>query len=131
MKKQKLFFDAWSLIDPHVSGIGHATHSLIKEIAAMDSGYEIIVVIPRGGEENLKRWALPPQVKVKVMPLFRRVFNRLSRYNLLPPIDLLIGRGIYIFPNYRNWNLWRSKSYTFIHDISFVRYPQFTEPRNQ
>jgi glycosyltransferase involved in cell wall biosynthesis len=45
-------------------------------------------------------------------------------------MDMLLGRGFYLFPNYKNWPLRHSYSLTYIHDLGFIRYPQFTQPKN-
>ena len=46
-------------------------------------------------------------------------------------MDIFLGKGIYLFPNFKNWPLLFSKSITYIHDIAFKVYPEFTEPRNR
>jgi glycosyltransferase involved in cell wall biosynthesis len=45
-------------------------------------------------------------------------------------MDLWLGKGVYIFPNYKNWRLLRSRSLTYIHDLGFIRYPEFVQPKN-
>jgi glycosyltransferase involved in cell wall biosynthesis len=49
---------------------------------------------------------------------------------MLPPMDLLVGKGTYIFPNFRNWPLLYSKSITYIHDVSFNVFPEYVEKKN-
>ena len=50
--------------------------------------------------------------------------------HILPPIDIFLGKGLYIFPNYRKWPVVRSKSYLYVHDLTFVRYPEYVQPKN-
>ena len=45
-------------------------------------------------------------------------------------MDLFLGRGVYLFPNFRNWPLLFSRSFTYIHDVAFARHPETVEPRN-
>jgi glycosyltransferase involved in cell wall biosynthesis len=61
-----------------------------------------------------------------------RIMNGLGRRGLLPPMDLLLGKGIYLFGNYFNWPLTRrSRSVTYIHDICFKTHPELVQPDNQ
>jgi glycosyltransferase involved in cell wall biosynthesis len=53
------------------------------------------------------------------------------RLGLFPPADWLLGQGVYIFPNYRNWPLWRSRSLTYIYDVGFIKFPETVQPKNQ
>jgi glycosyltransferase involved in cell wall biosynthesis len=55
----------------------------------------------------------------------------LSRLPFGIPLDLLLGTGDYIFPNFRNWPLLFSKSYTYIHDACFAVFPEYVEEKNR
>lgn len=46
-------------------------------------------------------------------------------------MDLIFGRRIFLYPNYSSWPALFSKSISFIYDLSFVKYADFVEPRNQ
>ena len=48
-----------------------------------------------------------------------------------PPFDLFAGRAdLYHFPNFILPPLRRGKSVVTIHDMSFLRFPEFAESRN-
>ncbi len=131
----KLFIDASPLVDPNPSGIGHLVASLtiaLHQKAVKTNQFLVVLVVPRKNIERLSRWPELDLVPRKVLPFRTRILNGLIKFNLLPPMDLFIGRGVYLFGNYRNWPLTSfSRSLTFIHDISFALFPDFSEPRNQ
>lgn len=131
MKKRKLFIEAWPLIEKNVSGIGHTAYSMVHALSEIDKSHEIVLVVPRGTSPKLKRWNFRESVTFREIKIPRRVFNRLNRYGLLPPIDLFLGTGDYLFFNFNNWRLAFSNTFTYIHDISFIKYPEFVETRNQ
>lgn len=131
-KTVKLYIDARALATERISGIGH---NLVETVRALErqkvkgEKLKIILLVPISKIRFVNQWGFK-QVHVKRMPVPMRVINVLERHRLLPPMDIFIGRGTYIFPNYTNWPLLFSQSLTYIHDISFVYYPQFVEPRN-
>jgi alpha-1,3-rhamnosyl/mannosyltransferase len=45
-------------------------------------------------------------------------------------MDLIYGKGTYLFPNYKNWRLLKSVNLTYIHDLGYIRFPEFVQPKN-
>jgi glycosyltransferase involved in cell wall biosynthesis len=130
---KKFFVDAVPLVDSHLSGIGHATYHLIDELArdaAFTATHELRLIAPVWLKQRVARWNFPPAVGVRAIPLPGRVLGRLIRHNLLPPMDLVLGRGTYLFPNYRNWPLLFSPSLTCVYDVVYLRHPETVEPPN-
>lgn len=129
-----IFIDASPLVDDRPSGIGHlvaATTIALSEKLQTQNDAQLVLLVPRKNSDRLARWPELDHVKVKRFPFRTRILNALIRYNLLPWMDLFFGRGVYIFGNFKNWPLSRfSRSLTYIHDISFILYPDFAEPRN-
>jgi len=133
VRKAKLFVDASPLVDSHVSGVGHATYHLVKELSqdkAFTDRHRILLVVPAGTQKDLARWGFNPLVVPRPIPMPGRLSNWLIKHEALPWMDLLLGRGVYLFPNFRNWPLLFSPSFTYIHDVAFTRYPETVEPRN-
>ncbi|HSX27974.1 MAG TPA: glycosyltransferase family 1 protein [Candidatus Saccharimonadales bacterium] len=134
MARTKLFVEGIPLVADRVSGVGHALAGIVAALAtnkAFQEQFEIVIVGPRKRLHLLDRWPGLASCGRKGIPLKLRVMNRLSRYHLLPPMDLLLGPGFYLFGNYNNWPLTkRSKSFTYMYDVSFRIYPEFTEPSN-
>jgi glycosyltransferase involved in cell wall biosynthesis len=130
--KRNVYIDALALIPDKKSGIGYTIEqTLINLTKQKDSElYNFILLTPLLKASKVNKYR-SFGFKVKTIPLPSRAFSFLLRYNLLPPLDLLIGKGIYIFPNYRNWSLWNSRSITYIYDIGYIKFPETVEPKNQ
>ncbi len=135
IKKTKLFVEAVPLIERQISGVPHALAGLVAALAAnkaVTDVYEIVLVAPKGRMHLLDRWKGLETCTRKAIPMKFRVMNGLGRRGLLPPMDLLLGPGVYLFGNFFNWPLTRrSKSFTYIHDICFAVHPKFVQPDNQ
>ena len=133
MGKIRFFVDAAPLVDFHLSGVGHATYHLVDELSrdrAFTEKHAIILIVAFGTKPRLAKWRFNSAVVPLSIPLPGRVLNWLLKNNALPWLDLFLGRGVYLFPNFRNWPLLFSRSFTYIHDVAFTRYPETVEPRN-
>lgn len=138
MSKQKtIFVDGLGLIDGHFSGIGQYILGILKGID------EII-------DERICNGECPPKVKVIVpynevrrfrefnfkhiqyikFPLSFRVMSALWHRDKLPPLDLILGKGIYLFPRFVSMPLAFSKSMLVIYDISFELHREFSDEGN-
>lgn len=130
--KTKVFIDALSLAQPRMSGIGHLVLEMTKALATdkqFTATHAIILVLPVGKRKSAKIHSTP-NVAYRTLPLPARVIALLMRLRLMPPIDLMLGRGIYLFPNYRNWPVLFSHSITYCHDVSFILHPETVAPKN-
>jgi glycosyltransferase involved in cell wall biosynthesis len=125
---QTIYIDALALVPEKKSGIGFTLEQTLHQLAAKP--LDICLVVPLGKAKYLRRY-VGPRVRTKTIYLPARVMEMLLRLRLFPPADWLLGRGIYIFPNYRNWPLWRSRSMTYIYDIGFIKFPDMVQPKNQ
>lgn len=65
----------------------------------------------------------------KAMPFLARI-HKLLDYGLLPPINLWLGRGVYLFTNFARYPLLSAKSATIVYDISYEIVPQFVDANN-
>jgi glycosyltransferase involved in cell wall biosynthesis len=117
-----------ALVPKKKSGIGLTLEQTLKHLAVRP--LDICLVVPLGKAKYLGSY-LGPNVRAKTIYLPARVMEVLLRLRLFPPADWLLGRGVYIFPNYRNWPLWRSRSLTYIYDIGFIKFPDMVQPKNQ
>lgn len=134
-KKTKLFVEAVPLVDRQISGVPHALAGLVAALAAnkdVTDKYEIVLVAPKNRMHLLDRWKGLEKCTRKAIPMKFRIMNGLGRRGLLPPMDLLLGSGVYLFGNFFNWPLTkRSRSFTYIHDICFAVHPEYVQPDNQ
>jgi glycosyltransferase involved in cell wall biosynthesis len=131
-KPLRLYIDASPLAEDNITGIPHFTAELVRTLdkhPQNGQSFKIILVIAFDKKNKLAKWDYG-NVQIKTITLPMRLLNLVWKYNILPPMDLLLGKGVYLFPNYKNWRLSRSQSLTYIHDLGFIRYPQFTQPKN-
>lgn len=133
-KITNIYIDASSFAQPRKSGIGYVAEGLTKSIANEIStkrqlNFRLNLVVSLGKSKYIQNYK-SNIVKIKTIPLPYRGIQLLNKMNVLPPMDLFLGKGTYIFPNYRNWRLIFSKSLTYIHDLTYLRFPEFTEPKN-
>jgi glycosyltransferase involved in cell wall biosynthesis len=60
-----------------------------------------------------------------------RLYGFLLKRNRVPPIDLLAGRpDLFFFPNFVKYPLARARSVVTVHDLTFIRYPEYVEAKN-
>jgi glycosyltransferase involved in cell wall biosynthesis len=127
-RQQKLFIDASVLTVRHKSGIAKVTLSLIQELCQQEQGRQIVIFAPFDTARAVKDSVSYP---VKKIPIPDILFRALKKYDLLPPLDLFLGRGIYFFPNYWNSRLILSHSITMVYDLGFLLFPSFVETKNR
>lgn len=133
--KVKVFVDADVICLDHFSGIGHYTAALLKEVDEMlDSDefkhIQITLGVPWRHKHRLARFGFK-NFAVRRMPVTHRVSNKLKDLRLLPPIDLLFGKQVYVFPHFSSWPTMSSPSIPIIYDLSFVLHPEFSADKNR
>lgn len=115
-----------------MSGIGHV---LLQTVQALDSDkyaseFDISLFIPWDEKKSIERYSFK-NIKIARLPFPHKFFSLFSRFSFGPPLDLFLGKGIYIFPNFRNWTLLHSKSLTYVHDVCFSIFPEYVDPKNR
>lgn len=130
-KRTNVFIEATPLISDKMSGVGHV---LLETIRALDTEenvkkYAIYTFLPWNERHKLERFGFK-YIQLKTLPFHHKFFSLFARMSWSPPIDLFLGKGVYIFPNFRNWPLFLSPSITYIHDVCFAIEPNFVEERN-
>lgn len=131
--KTKIYIDALAITSPRMSGIGHSLLSTLRQLdrtSQVQSDYTITLVVPWRSRKKVEQYKFN-NLRIKRIPIPGRLINLFSRMRFQIPIDILVGKGIYVFPNFQNWKLVRSKSITYIHDICFALYPNFVLPKLQ
>lgn len=119
----RLFVDATALAASRLTGVGRV---LLATLRAMDdeafaARVEVVLFAPRDEIPALRTYRFE-HLRLRAVPVPHRVFGLLSRTPF--PIDLLLGRGVYFFPNFRNWGLGRSRGITFVHDACYAVHPE-------
>lgn len=131
--KKRIIIDGEVLVMPHFSGVGHYTLEMVKALDRQlehSHDFSLSILVYFRNVDKMKSYGFK-NIKIIPSPFSLRIANGLKIRAKQPPIDLLFGKGIYLFPNFTTWPLARSKSVPFIYDVSYEKYPQFAEPRNQ
>lgn len=134
MAKIKIFIDARCLVRDNPSGVGHYMSSLLRAIdsqldelnAPKNIQYYLIVPFRKAWKINQYEFQ---NFKIKKIYIPLRGMNFLARKKLLPPLDLLFGPGVYVFPEFIRLPLLFSKSITMIYDAVFKVIPESVEPK--
>jgi glycosyltransferase involved in cell wall biosynthesis len=131
----KVFIEGEVLVLDHFSGIGHYTASLLKEVDSLLSEPEyshikIEIGLPKKLCNRIERFGYK-NFTYRNMPFSPRIINALKRRKLLPPIDLLFGKKVYVFTHFTSWPTLTSPQIPIIYDLSFVNFPQYSAEKNQ
>jgi alpha-1,3-rhamnosyl/mannosyltransferase len=138
MSKQKtIFIDGLGLVDGHFSGIGQYILGILKgmdelideEIRSGKQATRVKVIIPYNEVARFRHFNFKHIHYIRY-PLPFRVMAALWHRNMMPPLDLLYGRGIYIFPRFVAMPLVFSKSALVIYDISFELHREYSDEGN-
>ena len=133
INKKRLIIDGEVLVMPHFSGIGHYTLELLRAIDTELPSHEDIeasILVHFRHIEAVKRFNFK-NIEIIPSPFSLRIANGLKLRSKQPPLDLLFGKGVYLFPNFTSWPLLRSQSIPIIYDLSYEKYAELAEPRNQ
>ena len=122
-KRTRVVIDGKVLVEDHFSGIGHYTMSLLQAldvVLASEPDLDVRLAVPFRRIGRLAPFGLR---RIRPSPIYLpwAQFRRLLEERKLPPMDLMLGRGVYFFPNYVRWPLAFSRSITAIHDLSFEK----------
>lgn len=129
---QRLVIDGKALVDPHFSGIGHYTMSLLQaldEILVDEPDLDVRLAVPMRQVANLARFRLR-RIRPLAVPMSYARLRRLIEQGRLPKMDRICGRATYFFPNYVRWPLASSPSITAVHDLSFDKVPDSVDGPN-
>lgn len=138
MSKQKtIYIDGLGLVDGHFSGIGQYILGILKGFDELideqrmngESVSQVRVIIPYDSVKRFRSFGFR-NVQYTRFPVPFRIMSGLWSRGKLPQMDLLYGKGIYIFPRFVSMPLRKSKSILVIYDISFELYRQYSDEGN-
>lgn len=136
-KKETIFFDGLGLVEGHFSGVGQYILGILRgfdEIIETSKHqgkhyHRVKVIIPYNTLHRFKSFKFKHIEYVRV-PFTFRLMSALWSRNKLPPLDLLLGKGLYVFPRFVSMPLIFSKSAVVIYDISYELHRQYSDERN-
>lgn len=128
----RLVVDGKPLIDDHFSGVGHYTMGVLQALDDLlddepDIDVRVAVAVRRIPKLAQYRFR---NIRPLPIPLTLTAYRRLLVAGKLPPMDLLLGRGTYFFPDFVRWPLARSRSITAVHDLCFEKVPHMVDEAN-
>jgi glycosyltransferase involved in cell wall biosynthesis len=129
---RRLYIDLTPVCRSFRSGIGFSLEQVLKAVdehTPLHTTYQVIGFAPFDIVHRAKTLGLK-HIQLRALPLPFKVMQALYRLRLLPSIDLWLGRGTYLFYDFRRLPLGKSKSLVCIHDLTYVHYPQFCERKN-
>lgn len=137
MKRNRIFIDGLGIVEGHFSGVGQYILGIVRGLDDIleEAKYtgepvpEVFVIIPYDSVKKFKKYQFK-NVRYRVFPVSFRAMSALWRRRWLPPMDLLYGRGTYIFPRFVSMPLAFSKSILVIFDLSYELYRQYSDEQN-
>lgn len=134
---RKIYIDGLGLVEGHFSGVGHYILGVIQgldeliEKAKLEGGPapKVTIIIPYDKVKKFKKFGFK-HIGYRRFPMPFRIMSGFWYRGWLPPLDLLFGRGIYIFPRFVSMPLLFSPSLLVIFDLSFELHRQYSDDRN-
>ena len=129
----KLIIEGGSVSEPRVSGVGNTASHIISTLAnneKIKEQFDVKVAVAFNKVKHTEQHQFPTTVQIARIFIPGKIMNLLTKLRCLPPMNLLFGRGVYLFPNFKNWPLFSSQSITYIHDLAFLRHPEYIEEKN-
>lgn len=111
-------------------GIGRYTRNLVQALAALDQHNEYVLLAAGGWGSGDSRAGWPPNFRLRSIPLSDRWLNIIWQRARLPlPVQLASGRlDLYHSPDFVLPPVGRTPTVLTVHDLSFLRVPQFFVP---
>ncbi|MDD5760898.1 MAG: glycosyltransferase family 1 protein [bacterium] len=134
--RNHVYIDVRSLLDHNISGIGRYVQGLLLALQELVSENEYNTTIfhlltPTSSNFSRLRAFNKNNFPLLKLPINHILMNYLVNFNLFPPIDIFLKKGIFIFPNYAGPPIMRSKSITFVYDLSFIIVPEYVDKGNR
>ncbi len=131
----KIGIEASAFFRKQKTGIGYYTHCLLAEtIRQMPSSRFDLCYISFLTRRPEQFQTEAHNVRLRRIWFFSsKIYNRLDRYFVPPPIDLFARsrNDVFIFPNFVSWPLWLcGNSILFVHDLAFIDTPEKLAPNH-
>jgi glycosyltransferase involved in cell wall biosynthesis len=128
----RLVIDGKPLVAPHFSGVGNYTQHLLQALDARigeRGDIDARLAVPFGTASIARSYGFS-RIRTLRMPATFAQFQRLQQAGRVPPMDLILGRAVYFFPDFSRWPLARSRCITAVHDLCFEAVPDMVDEAN-
>jgi len=133
----KLLVEASVLEQDRPSGVNYLTSGLVSELEKLRSnhfsvGYFWLNFLHRKAPiSSSVKAALSRGDVQQITTIPQRVYAKLVYYHIAPPLP--VGKADWLlYPNFYLWpTLSRSKKAVIIHDLCYLRYPEYVEDKNR
>jgi glycosyltransferase involved in cell wall biosynthesis len=130
--RTRIVIDGKPLIDDHFSGVGHYTMGVLQaldDLLEHEPDLDVRIAVPVKRIPKLAPYRLR---RMRPLPIYLplSIMRKLIVEDRLPRMDLVLGRGIYFFPDFVRWPLSASRSITAIHDLCFEKVPEMVDDNN-
>ncbi|NTU69689.1 glycosyltransferase family 4 protein [bacterium] len=115
------------------TGVGYYTYNLIKSLIKVDkeNDYELVYWKLRNVQKFNPFGILPDNIKYKKIRFPYSIYFRLFKMGIKIPFSFFSGKAdVYLFPNFIVYNLKNKKNIVVIYDVSYLKYPQFSDKKN-
>lgn len=134
---KRIYVDGLGILEAHFSGVGQYILGILRgideiiedQIQAGEKLYRVTVIVPNDAIERFNSFEFR-HIDYKIFPMSTGKMLSLWHRNKLPPIDLFVGRGIYIFPRFVSMRLAVSKYILGIFDLSYELHKEFVDDNN-
>lgn len=134
---KRIYIDGLGILEAHFSGVGQYILGILRgideiiddQIKAGEKPQRVTVIVPKDAIERFNSFGFK-HIDYKVFPMTTGKMLSLWHRNKLPPIDLFIGRGVYIFPRFVSMRLALSKYVLGIFDLSYELHKEFVDDNN-
>ncbi len=127
----KIFVEAHTILKNR-SGVGWFTHGMVRGLQQYLGPQDRLSLLTHPQEPmdiaDLLKNTQTLDKPIDWLP--SRAYHTLKFRNLIPPVDLIYGKGVYIFPNFIRWPLANSPSVIVVHDLSMFDCPEYSSPAN-
>lgn len=125
-----IYIEGTGILDDHLSGVGQYILGILRGldhiVAERSPAPRVKVIIPYDKVEKFRRYGFRHLEPVR-LPLPASVMFALLSSGSFPPLDSLLGRGVYIFPRFLAARLRYSPSLTVLYDLSYALYSQYSD----
>lgn len=128
----RLIIDGKALVAPHFSGVGNYTLHLLQALDARigeRGDIDARLAVPFGTVSIARGYGFDRIRPLRIPATFAQ-FQQLQQAGRVPPMDLLLGRAVYFFPDFSRWPLARSRCITAVHDLCFETVPNMVDEAN-